>query len=95
MRYILLESLKAHGVHMLAGVESDQISDDGVSLHFDGQSRFLKADHIVLAAGYLPDDALFRTLKEKGQEVYALGDCVEPRSIFNAIHEGSAIARSL
>jgi len=33
--------------------------------------------------------------KEAGLEVYAVGDCVSPRKIFDAIHEGYLAAYSL
>lgn len=94
-RYLLLESLKKYGVQMLPGIQYEKIIENGIIIRVDGQSRLIKAENIVLAAGYLPNDALFRGLKGKVKEIYALGDCVEPRTILEAIHEASAIARTL
>jgi len=39
--------------------------------------------------------ALYQGLKDKGLAAYAIGDCVQPRGIHEAIYEGHLTARSI
>lgn len=70
---------------------------------FQGESAFfqheethqrvsLYADRFVLAVGFVPNQGLLRQLKSGRYEVYAVGDCVAPRRIEQAIHEAANVA---
>ncbi len=63
----------------------------------DTERSHLRADSIVLAAGYRPDQSLLEPLSERqgGPEVYTIGDCVEPRKALEAIHEGFEIGQRI
>ncbi|MFC1911813.1 hypothetical protein ACFLXG_01465 [Chloroflexota bacterium] len=50
-----------------------------------------EADTIVLAAGSTADKKLYEDIKGKVPEVYLAGDCVEPRTIREAIADGYRI----
>jgi hypothetical protein len=39
--------------------------------------------------------ALYQALKDKGLAAYAIGDCVQPRGIHEALYEGHLTARSI
>jgi hypothetical protein len=41
------------------------------------------------------DDAIAAPLREAGVDVRLAGDCVAPRNLFCAIHEGEALALAL
>ena len=56
------------------------------------QYIFLEADNIVLATGTRPNNSLTKLLKGNVPELYEVGDCVEPRRILEAIHEGAEAA---
>jgi thioredoxin reductase len=61
-----------------------------------GNREEVLADSIVVAIGFTPRTVLAEELeKETGLEVYTVGDCVNPRKIFEAIHEGYLAAYSL
>jgi 2,4-dienoyl-CoA reductase-like NADH-dependent reductase (Old Yellow Enzyme family)/thioredoxin reductase len=51
------------------------------------------ADLLVLALGRVPEDALGAALRERGLEVEEAGDCLSPRSLEEAILEGTLAAR--
>ena len=51
------------------------------------------ADTIVLAVGLMPQRELVEAVQNKVPEVYAIGDCVEPRKVINAIWEGFRTSR--
>ena len=57
-------------------------------------ARMIPADDIVLAAGLRPDLSLREVLETiPGLEVICAGDCVKPRNLFDAIHEGNTAGR--
>ena len=59
----------------------------------------LPADGVVLVTQRLSDDALYRcpaSRRHEGVEaVYAIGDCVAPRLIADAIFDGHRLAREI
>lgn len=53
-------------------------------------------DSMVLIIGSSANDRLFRQLKQKAElEVFAIGDCLAPRRVSDAIREGELIAREI
>lgn len=88
-RMAMLESLKANNVEINLSLTLKEITDEGIiSVDKNGSNREFKGDSIVLCAGFLPDDTLGNALRGKVKEVRPIGDCVEPRRIHHAIHEG-------
>lgn len=55
----------------------------------------IAADTVVLALGGQSDYGLYRDLKGRVKELYAIGDCLGPRSLEPAIYEGFSIGISL
>ena len=58
-----------------------------------GLRSTLEADTVVIAVGFEPNNKLVATLKDKVSEMYAIGDCVKPRRVINAVWEGFRLAR--
>ena len=54
-----------------------------------------EVDLVVAAAWHRPREGVFASLKGKVQELYAIGDCVAPRSCLEAIREGYSTGRAL
>ena len=52
-------------------------------------------DTVVYAIGAMVNNQLYKSLKGKVKELYAIGDCFAPRRIQNAIYEGSKVGREL
>ena len=75
----------------------EEVIDGGIVVHDRCATKSeIKGDTVVLAIGFMPDIRLFDELgKLADLEVYAVGDCVEPRMIFDAIHEGHWVAYGL
>jgi len=72
------------------------VTDEGlVILDGQGTRRTLQADTIVLAAGAVPDERLAKAVANRVSEVYLAGDCVEPRRILEAIHQGARVGREV
>lgn len=89
--------LSQHDVDIHTGVHLHQVTGNGVVLHDRGGAESeLQGDTVVLAAGLRSNRELFNELsKVEGLEVFAVGDCAEVRSIFEAIHEGHYAARRI
>jgi len=88
-RDFFLSRLLAKGVTLLREVKYRGVGSEGVAITTrDGEERTIEADTVVLAAGSVPDTTLYDAIKDKTAEVYRIGDCVEPRTIRDAISEG-------
>jgi NADPH-dependent 2,4-dienoyl-CoA reductase/sulfur reductase-like enzyme len=87
-RMALLPMLFEKGV-ATANVNIEQFTDDGLMVtDLEGKEQSIKADTIVLALGAESTNKLAEELKDKVRELYVVGDCVSPRKIGEAIHEG-------
>ena len=97
VRVLLLRRLNELNVEMLTEVEYLEVTEEGLRLlDQDKSEKLVKADHVILAAGSKPNRELFQELKHlTAEQIYEVGDCVEPRMLWNAIHEGDRVARSL
>lgn len=96
IRGLLLARLARAGVKMLTGVKYHGITSSGLTITAsDGKKALIKADTIVLAAGANGNQELARALQGKVKEVHMVGDCVQPRSIREAITDGSRVGRAL
>ena len=93
-RMHLLRLLADSNVRIRTGAEVLEITDKGAVITEKNEAKsLLEADTVVLAVGQKPNEVLLESLKEKVPEIYAIGDCVEPRKLLNAIWEGFRTAR--
>lgn len=96
-RFLLLRTLNLNGVILLPGVQYKEITHKGI--HFmnkEGREEFLEADSIVLAAGSRPNLKAIEIAKGKTKEqIYIIGDNLQPRNIKFAIHEGARVGRHI
>lgn len=94
-RSMLIRSMEKEGVKILEKREIARIEEEGaVVKREDGTEEVLRADNIVLAAGFRPKTNLRDALSEVSfnAEIHFIGDCVEPRKLYEAIHEGTYVA---
>ncbi len=95
-RTVLLDTLASTGVTMLTGVEYEKLTRKGLTITTkEGKRQTIEADTVVLAVGARPNIRLFEALQGMVPEIYLAGDCVEPRRIVEAIHDGSRVARAV
>ncbi len=92
----LVRKLRESEVKTLTGCLVDEITREGVFLRENKETRrFLEADSVVISTGLMSQRELHDKLKYKFAEVYSVGDCVEPRKIFDAVHEAALIAHGI
>jgi len=93
---LVLDWFGKKGVTTINGVKSMEITDQGVVITTkQGDKRTIEADSIIPTAPLKPNTGLFTSLKGKVPEVYAVGDCKEPRMIVDAIADGWQIANTI
>jgi len=95
-RMALVSLLKGEGVEMLPGWTLERI-EDGEIIVVDRKRRekAVRGDSVVLALGLVSNRELTEDLQENFTEVHVIGDCVEPRKIYQAIHEGAFAGRAI
>ena len=85
---------------MLAGVNYEQISDQGLLVTFGDKHEkptLIEVDNIVLCAGQLPQRELADSLQSKGQATHVIGgaDVATELDAKRAINQGSRLAARL
>lgn len=60
-----------------------------------GQESEIPADSVILALGLRSNRELLEPLRKEFAEVHVIGDCLEPRKIYQAIHDGAFAGRAI
>ena len=92
------ERFKELPVSINTGMRLDSVDDEGITvIDRFGKRTAIAVDSVVLAAGFRPNRSLIYDLREQLPELQVLeaGDCVRPRKIFDAIHDGHLAAKLL
>lgn len=84
------QKLIENGITVLTSEKLSEVTDGAVlTVNNQGQKREIPADTVVLAMGITPDQSLEQQLKADTElDVYAIGDCVKPAKLLDAIHSG-------
>ena len=80
--------LAERGVHVAASAKVLRITPDSVVYLKDGKEHAIKADTVIIAAGYRANNSLEDALEDKEADVTVIGDAESPRKILTAVHEG-------
>ncbi len=95
-RALLLNRMVEKKITVLTKSKVREITAEGVIIEKEkGTEEITGIDTVVIAVGSRPRDNLLKSLKGQDIPVYAIGDCVKPRKIIDAIHEGFRRAYSL
>jgi pyruvate/2-oxoglutarate dehydrogenase complex dihydrolipoamide dehydrogenase (E3) component len=88
-RYYLLDRLRKQGIQILTQSTVIEVNADGVVvLNKEGIGQLLETESVVLAMGSVSERELVLSLRDKVAELFTAGDCVAPRLLMDAIHEG-------
>jgi 2,4-dienoyl-CoA reductase-like NADH-dependent reductase (Old Yellow Enzyme family)/thioredoxin reductase len=95
-RAALFQLMKERGAETLPGWKVEKIEEGRVLLSDRKWNRKeIPADSVILTLGLVSNRELVQPLRENFPAVHVIGDCVEPRKIYQAIHEGSFAARAI
>jgi hypothetical protein len=67
----------------------------GVNVYTNEMIVLSGYDTVVAAMGNETEDSLYFALKGRVEEIYRAGDCVAPRKVDMAIHEGYIVGRKV
>ncbi|MDR4508789.1 MAG: FAD-dependent oxidoreductase [Candidatus Brocadiaceae bacterium] len=96
-RWIILDELKSAGIKEITEVKVKEVisnhKENGKTMsqvvyEKGGLDHTVKADTIIIAVGYCPNEDLRRQIEGKFEEMYCIGDCVKVRTALEAVHEG-------
>ena len=95
-RSALMELLEQRKVAVKTGLHVISVDDDG-ALFADttGRQTRLPADSVVISSGFRAQPEFAEELARLGVAATSIGDCVQPRKIFDAILEGYNVALRL
>ena len=93
-RMHLLQLLGDEQVDIITEANVLEVNDTGIIIaDRSGRERQLPVDTVVLSSGLKADNQLHEELRGKVPELHAIGDCVEPRKVKDAMWEGFRTAR--
>ena len=93
---MLLELLDERGIRVRKGLVLESVTDGGVrTIDRNGDIGEIAADSVVLALDLRPRSEVIDQLKDLAPEVFVVGDCKAPRTLFAAVHEGFEAALEL
>ena len=87
-RWTLMAEMKRLGVSIMTKTEAVGIRPDGLEIRREGETTFLPADTVVLAAGSRSENRLADEIAGIVPEIYTVGDAGTPRKALDAIREG-------
>jgi 2,4-dienoyl-CoA reductase (NADPH2) len=94
--YSLLPWLEKQGATLVTGVKSLEITDQGVNIITrDGKKQTFTADSVIPALPLKSNTGWLKKLEGQVPKIYAIGDCLEPRLIVDAIADGMRTARDI
>jgi dimethylglycine catabolism A len=94
----LYKRLFTAGVVLTPGTELRAVEGSAVivaNVYSGVERRIEGVDTVVLSAGSRSTDRLYRALKGQVAELYAVGDCVAPRGVHQAILDATRVARAI
>ncbi len=95
-RTMLLKLIEDKGIQTIVRAKLHEVKDGKVViLTADMEAKEIECDTVALSVGMKPVRDLYDSLAGKMGEVFAIGDCCQPRKIHDAIYEGWNIGRTL
>jgi NADPH-dependent 2,4-dienoyl-CoA reductase/sulfur reductase-like enzyme len=95
LRSAVVQKAKEAGVAIYVNSRPQEITEAGIIVSVDGKPEVMHVDSIVLAVGRRSNKNLSEELENKALEIHVIGDCISPRTIRDAIHEGHRIGRTI
>lgn len=93
---VLADLLEKQGIDILTGVSVKEVGNGVVHCQDRaGEERVLEADTVALCTGLSPRKSLADSFQGLAPQVHCIGDCVSPRKVYQAVHEGYQAAIKL
>jgi pyruvate/2-oxoglutarate dehydrogenase complex dihydrolipoamide dehydrogenase (E3) component len=86
---------KKNGVQVLTSSELKSVAGEIAVLQSGAEELRVRVGTVVYAVGAEPNEELYDELVSSGLKVIKIGDCVQPRTILEAVQEGFQAGRSI
>lgn len=92
-RKLILERLSRHGVRILLNAQAKLVTTKDIRFIWNGENHSLDANYVVFACGVKArrNIEIDQSIMNCVPEIYYIGDCVEPKTGLDAIHDGFAL----
>jgi len=87
-KWVLMSDLQRFGVRIKTNAKVVSINNGVLTYEQEGQEHRQQYDNVIIASGSKSVQRLSSEIKQLGIPFSTIGDCVEPRKIDSAIHEG-------
>ena len=97
-KMFLIPRFSEYGIRVLTHVQLDKLQGSKVTVLKMGGREDIHADSIVLALGSAGEVSLIKELElmiPQLDNFFVIGDCGEPRSLLEAIYDGSRVGRMI
>ena len=84
---LLMERLEEYGVKVLHGASITKVTEKGLQIQ-GRKPALIPCDHVVIDEAPVANQSLLEELRGKVEKLVGIGDCVEPRDLYHAIHNG-------
>jgi 2,4-dienoyl-CoA reductase-like NADH-dependent reductase (Old Yellow Enzyme family)/thioredoxin reductase len=85
----LMDGLRSKKVTLLTSATCEEIKGGSVLVTTaDGKKATIPADTVIIAAGYVANDRLYKALEDKVPDIHCVGNSARPRRILEATSEG-------
>jgi 2,4-dienoyl-CoA reductase-like NADH-dependent reductase (Old Yellow Enzyme family)/thioredoxin reductase len=92
-RWVNERALKDANVILLTGARMERITGSSVIYTQEGKTKEMPVDaNIIIATGMRPNRGLIDQLTDMKVKVHVVGDCIKPRKVLDAVHEGFEVA---
>ena len=92
---LVQDRIATEGIDIETGARVEEITPTGIKATRGGKSVAFDGDSVVLAVGMKSVSGLAQQLKRVADDVRAIGDCVKPRKIVDAVAEGNLAGRGI
>ncbi len=94
-RALLLQRLKKLGVKICTETMAVSIGKKSILVEKHQKRKSIPMKTVVLCLGSFPNNGLFHELKKVVQQVFVVGDALEPRRVTDAMSEGALAVLSI
>ena len=72
-----------------------EIKGKTLILKKDGETEEVLVDYVVFADEFTPRNNVFQEMIDRNNVVFQAGDCIRPKNLLSAIHEGANVAHKI
>ncbi|NLD50867.1 MAG: FAD-dependent oxidoreductase, partial [Clostridiaceae bacterium] len=89
----LRKMIADNNIETICEARVTSINPNHIEYNKENKTKWVNCDTVVIAVGYINDNALMQALEDKIEDLSVIGDAFAPRKVYDAVHEGFHTAR--